>query len=125
MAMKGQNLSPHYKEKTEGQGVGLPFYRVAAMLLAACCAFRRKRDYFHQKNENSVSVARGKGTTAAGANSATASGTSQEDGAEGRDKQQRGAEAGVGTPKAWPPLCPSPGGSRYTARPRKDGHNLA
>lgn len=73
----------------------------------------------HQKNESNVSAARQRGITTAGANSATASGTSHEDGVEGRDKHQQGAEAGAASPKALATPLPFPGLERVCCIPKE------
>lgn len=75
--------------------------------------------HLQQKNESNVSAARQRGTTNAGANSATASGTSHEDGVEGRDKHQRGAEAGAASPKALATPLPFLGLERVCCIPKE------
>lgn len=129
MAPEGHDLSCHYKKRKRwGKGVGLPFYRVAAMLLVSCCAFRRKRTNSAialTRKMSNVSAARWRGTTTAGANSATASGTSREDGVEGRDKHQQRAEAGAASPRVLATPLPFPSQERVRCAPKESGHNLA
>lgn len=126
MAPEGHDLSCHYKKRKRWRkGVGLPFYRVAAMLLVSCCAFRRKR------TNSAITLTRKMRATSQQPDEEVqplleqtvqphqARAVRMEWRAE--INTSKGLKQGLLAPGSWPPLFPSPVRSGYAALPRKVG----
>lgn len=123
VATDSHNLScPYKKRERQGERNWTPFYIVAAMLLAGCCALRRKRSYSgisNQKNESNVSAARWRSAITTGANTGTASDTNAEDGVERRHKHQQEDEAEAAGPKALATPLPFYSQEKVCCTPKK------
>lgn len=117
------------KEKIGRKGLGLPFYRVAAMLLAGCCAFRRKGTYSGiALTRKMTAMSQQPGEEAQPRLEPTMSlhqapAVSMERGAE--ISTSKGLKQGLVAPRPRPPLCPSLIRAGCTAFPRKVGRNFA